>query len=74
MVLPYLFLFMLHFFNCGALLCGKALSDPLSLMLNHLQVDIIDFNGSFLARVRDFAGANPIILVVTKVIFWITQN
>ncbi|KAJ1277448.1 hypothetical protein BS78_04G004700 [Paspalum vaginatum] len=30
-------------------------------------VDIVDFNGSFLARVRDFAGANPIILVVTKV-------
>ncbi|KAL6005598.1 hypothetical protein ACLOJK_006168 [Asimina triloba] len=31
------------------------------------QVDIVDFNGSFLARVRDLAGANPIILVVTKV-------
>ncbi|CAH2041915.1 unnamed protein product [Thlaspi arvense] len=30
-------------------------------------VDILDFNGSFLARVRDLAGANPIILVVTKV-------
>ncbi|KAL1819985.1 hypothetical protein ACET3Z_014854 [Daucus carota] len=30
-------------------------------------VDIVDFNGSFLARVRDLAGANPIILVVTKV-------
>ncbi|KAK9291494.1 hypothetical protein L1049_019442 [Liquidambar formosana] len=30
-------------------------------------VDIVDFNGSFLARVRDIAGANPIILVVTKV-------
>ncbi|EAY84101.1 hypothetical protein OsI_05484 [Oryza sativa Indica Group] len=30
-------------------------------------VDIVDFNGSFLARVRDFAGANPIILVITKV-------
>lgn len=29
-------------------------------------VDIVDFNGSFLARVRDFAGANPIILVITK--------
>ncbi|KAK7832332.1 no-associated protein 1 [Quercus suber] len=27
-------------------------------------VDIVDFNGSFLARVRDLAGANPIILVV----------
>ncbi|RLN07327.1 putative nitric oxide synthase isoform X2 [Panicum miliaceum] len=30
-------------------------------------VDIVDFNGSFLARVRDFASANPIILVITKV-------
>ncbi|XP_059450306.1 NO-associated protein 1, chloroplastic/mitochondrial isoform X1 [Corylus avellana] len=30
-------------------------------------VDIVDFNGSFLARVRDLAGSNPIILVVTKV-------
>ncbi|XP_057482305.1 putative nitric oxide synthase isoform X2 [Actinidia eriantha] len=30
-------------------------------------VDIVDFNGSFLARVRDLAGANPIILVVTKI-------
>lgn len=28
----------------------------------------MDFNGSFLAHVRDLAGANPIILVVTKVI------
>lgn len=27
----------------------------------------MDFNGSFLAHVRDLAGANPIILVVTKV-------
>jgi hypothetical protein len=33
-----------------------------------VKVDIVDFNGSFLARVRDFAGANPIILVITKVI------
>ncbi|XP_074590313.1 putative nitric oxide synthase [Curcuma longa] len=30
-------------------------------------VDIVDFNGSFLARIRDLAGANPIILVITKV-------
>jgi hypothetical protein len=29
----------------------------------------VDFNGSFLARLRDLVGANPIILVVTKVIF-----
>lgn len=32
-----------------------------------MQVDIVDFNGSFLARIRDLAGANPIILVITKV-------
>ncbi|XP_047161457.1 NO-associated protein 1, chloroplastic/mitochondrial [Vigna umbellata] len=30
-------------------------------------VDIVDFHGSFLSRVRDLAGSNPIILVVTKV-------
>ncbi|KAH7692750.1 nitric-oxide synthase plant protein [Dioscorea alata] len=30
-------------------------------------VDIVDFNGSFLSRIRDLAGANPIILVATKV-------
>ncbi|XP_073139503.1 putative nitric oxide synthase [Henckelia pumila] len=30
-------------------------------------VDVVDFNGSFLNRIRDIAGANPIILVVTKV-------
>ncbi|KAJ3672657.1 hypothetical protein LUZ60_007378 [Juncus effusus] len=30
-------------------------------------VDIVDFNGSFLSRVRDIAGPNPIILVITKV-------
>ncbi|KAL2545494.1 CP-type G domain-containing protein [Forsythia ovata] len=29
--------------------------------------DTVDFNGSFLAHVRDLAGANPMILVVTKV-------
>ena len=31
----------------------------------------MDFNGSFLARVRDLVGANPIILVVTKVILFL---
>ncbi|OMO71181.1 NO-associated protein 1, chloroplastic/mitochondrial-like protein, partial [Corchorus capsularis] len=30
-------------------------------------VDIVNFNGNFLSRVRDIAGANLIILVVTKV-------
>ncbi|XP_038683754.1 NO-associated protein 1, chloroplastic/mitochondrial [Tripterygium wilfordii] len=51
-------------------------ADQLREKLSHLRlekalivklVDIVDFNGSFLARVRDLAGANPIILVVTKV-------
>ncbi|EMS64689.1 hypothetical protein TRIUR3_01271 [Triticum urartu] len=32
-------------------------------------VDIVDFNGSFLARIRDFAGANPIVLVITKKLY-----
>jgi nitric-oxide synthase len=34
----------------------------------------VDFNGSFLARVRDLAGANPIILVVTKVIICMLES
>ena len=33
----------------------------------YFQVDIIDFNGSFLTRIRDIVGANPIVLVATKV-------
>ncbi|CAI0404510.1 unnamed protein product [Linum tenue] len=50
-------------------------ADELREKLSHLRnekalivklVDIVDFNGSFLARVRDLAGANPIILVITK--------
>ena len=39
-----------------------------SFIMSFIQVDIVDFNGSFLTRVRDFAGANPIILVITKVL------
>ncbi|OWM79450.1 NO-associated protein 1, chloroplastic/mitochondrial [Punica granatum] len=51
-------------------------AEELHERLSHLQhkkalivklVDIVDFNGSFLSRVRDLVGANPIILVVTKV-------
>ncbi|KAJ4706237.1 NO-associated protein 1, chloroplastic/mitochondrial [Melia azedarach] len=51
-------------------------ADELREKLSHLRhekalivklVDIVDFNGSFLARIRDLAGANPIMLVVTKV-------
>ncbi|KAB1210870.1 NO-associated protein 1, chloroplastic/mitochondrial [Morella rubra] len=38
-----------------------------SYLIFACDVDIVDFNGSFLARVRDLAGANPIILVVTKI-------
>jgi|APAra0007618257_1042622.scaffolds.fasta_scaffold01193_10 ribosome biogenesis GTPase A len=43
---------------------------PRDRQLVVLQVDIVDFNGSFLARVRDLVGANPIILVITKVRFY----
>ncbi|XVE56394.1 hypothetical protein DITRI_Ditri04bG0005300 [Diplodiscus trichospermus] len=51
-------------------------ADELREKLSHLRhekalilklVDIVDFNGSFLSRVRDLIGSNPIILVVTKV-------
>ncbi|XP_022738621.1 NO-associated protein 1, chloroplastic/mitochondrial isoform X2 [Durio zibethinus] len=51
-------------------------ADELREKLSHLRhekalivklVDIVDFNGSFLSRVRDLTGANPIILVVTKI-------
>ncbi|ESQ45831.1 hypothetical protein EUTSA_v10010252mg [Eutrema salsugineum] len=51
-------------------------ADELREKLSHLRhekalivklVDIVDFNGSFLARVRDLVGANPIILVITKI-------
>uniref|UniRef100_A0A7I4E6M4 CP-type G domain-containing protein n=1 Tax=Physcomitrium patens TaxID=3218 RepID=A0A7I4E6M4_PHYPA len=55
---------------------GFVSSDELRAQLTHLRyekalivklVDIVDFNGSFLTRVRDLVGSNPIILVVTKV-------
>ncbi|KAI5078746.1 hypothetical protein GOP47_0006417 [Adiantum capillus-veneris] len=39
--------------------------DEKALIIN--LVDIVDFNGSFLTRIRDVVGANPIVLVVTKV-------
>ncbi|GAU27613.1 hypothetical protein TSUD_270020 [Trifolium subterraneum] len=48
-------------------------AEDLREKLSHLRdakaliVDIVDFNGSFLARVRDLVGANPIIMVVTKI-------
>ncbi|CAM6112036.1 unnamed protein product [Calypogeia fissa] len=47
------------------------LTDPYSLerftLYETRAVDIVDFNGSFLNRVRDLVGANPIVLVLTKV-------
>eukprot|EP00850_Spirogloea_muscicola_P002426 SM000009S23555 [mRNA] locus=s9:741559:745038:+ [translate_table: standard] len=55
---------------------GFVSADELRAQLLHLRdhkalivklVDIVDFNGSFLSRVRELVGANPIILVVTKV-------
>ncbi|GAB4825916.1 nitric oxide associated protein 1 [Ancistrocladus abbreviatus] len=51
-------------------------AEQLRDMLSHLRhekalivklVDIVDFSGSFLSHVRDLVGANPIILVVTKI-------
>ncbi|CAI5986819.1 unnamed protein product [Closterium sp. NIES-65] len=30
-------------------------------------VDLVDFSGSFLSRIRDIVGPNPIVLVITKV-------
>ncbi|XP_004309052.1 PREDICTED: putative nitric oxide synthase-like [Fragaria vesca subsp. vesca] len=41
--------------------------EPFPGLLMLKTVDIVDFNGSFLARMRDLAGANPIILVITKI-------
>ncbi|KAE8022413.1 hypothetical protein FH972_008215 [Carpinus fangiana] len=54
----------------SALICGytnyhRLLESSLA-DLKKKEVDIVDFNGSFLARVCDLAGSNPIILVVTK--------
>jgi nitric-oxide synthase len=55
---------------------GFVSAEELRSQLSHLRfekalivklVDIVDFNGSFLTRVRDLIGANPIILVATKV-------
>ncbi|KAL2629695.1 hypothetical protein R1flu_014381 [Riccia fluitans] len=54
---------------------GFILAEELRNQLSHLRhqkalivklVDIVDFNGSFLTRVRDLVGANPIIMVLTK--------
>ncbi|KAG6554501.1 hypothetical protein Mapa_003879 [Marchantia paleacea] len=54
---------------------GFVLAEELRSQLSRLRhqkalivklVDIVDFNGSFLTRVRDLVGANPIIMVLTK--------
>ncbi|MCO5582765.1 hypothetical protein L7F22_036664 [Adiantum nelumboides] len=51
-------------------------AEQLRMELSHIRdekalivnlVDIVDFNGSFLSRIRDVVGANPIVLVATKV-------
>ncbi|KAE8720184.1 NO-associated protein 1 [Hibiscus syriacus] len=56
------------FYGCGAPLQTSELDAPGYVDKDAYElVDIVDFNGSFLSRVRDLAGANPIILVVTKV-------
>ncbi|KAH7437897.1 hypothetical protein KP509_05G094200 [Ceratopteris richardii] len=41
------------------------IGDEKALIIN--LVDVVDFNGSFLTRVRELVGANPIVLVVTKI-------
>ncbi len=64
--------------HAGAQLAGKALISPDQLraqlkglaeqrILVVLVVDILDCSGSFLTRVRDLVGRNPVLLVGTKV-------
>lgn len=63
---------------CGGARQSKGLITPAELrdQLTHLRekkvlvvkvVDATDFHGSFLNKVRDIVGANPILLVLTKV-------
>ena len=72
--------FLLTAFGChpGAQLAGKALISPDQLraqlkglaeqrILAVLVVDILDCSGSFLTRVRDLVGRNPVLLIGTKV-------
>lgn len=54
--------------TCPSVFIVLSLSGSTVLIWNScVQVDIVDFNGSFLTRVRDLVGANPIIMVLTKV-------
>lgn len=66
------------FVCAGAQLAGKALISPDQLraqlkglaeqrILAVLMVDLLDCSGSFLTRVRDFVGRNPVFLIGTKV-------
>ena len=61
-------------------LAGKALISPDQLraqlkglaeqrILAVLMVDLLDCSGSFLSKVRDFVGRNPVLLIGTKVPF-----
>lgn len=72
--------FHLSNFACypGAQLAGKALISPDQLraqlkglaeqrILAVLVVDLLDCSGSFLTRVRDLVGRNPVLLIGTKV-------
>ena len=64
--------------TADAQLAGKALISPDQLraqlkglseqrILAVLMVDLLDCSGSFLTRVRDLIGRNPVFLVGTKV-------
>ena len=64
--------------HAGAQLAGKALISPDQLraqlkglgeqrILAILMVDLLDCSGSFLNRLRDFVGRNPVLLIGTKV-------
>ena len=65
-------------YNAGSELAGKALISPDQLraqlkglseqrILAVLMVDLLDCSGSFLTRVRDLVGRNPVFLIGTKV-------
>jgi len=62
----------------GLQLAGKALISPAQLrnqlkglaeqrILAVLVIDLLDCSGSFLSRVRDLVGRNPVLLIGTKV-------
>jgi len=58
-------------FNDPSLISPDELREQLQPLQNQKAlvikvVDILDFNGSFMNRIRDLVGSNPIVLVVTK--------